>query len=186
MSVPHFSEVHAARIEAVFSVDGQHRSLLRLPFLHRGSGKTLCVLGQNPSCANENHADKTVHYLERFAFERLPDVSQLLMLNLYSRIDTKKDKTAHPNDPECDLNLRRTILENNEFLMVFGELKNQGVYRFRDRAAELRQLFVGKTVNKIDIGTLYAPHPGNWKIHYSNFSFGVASYDFSELEPTNL
>ena len=152
--------------------------MLHLPFLDRPSGKTLCVVGQNPSLANADHADQTVHYIERFVFERFPHVSKILMLNLYSRIDTKKDKTATPNDPICDLALRKAIAENNEFLVVFGQLKNQHVYRFRERAAELSTLFAGKIVHKIDIGAPYAPHPGNPKICYSNLSFGITSYEF--------
>jgi hypothetical protein len=152
--------------------------MLHLPFLDRPFCKTLCVVGQNPSLANADRADKTVQYIERFVFERLPHIGKILMLNLYSRIDTKKDQTAAPNDPICDLELRKAIAENNEFLVVFGQLKNQGVYRFRDRAAELSNLFAGKVVHKIDIGTLYAPHPGNPKICYSNVSFGITPYEF--------
>lgn len=152
--------------------------MLHLPFLDRPSGKTLCVVGQNPSLANAVHADKTVQFIEKFVFERLPHISKILMLNLYSRIDTKKDKTAAPNDPICDLALRKAIVEHNEFLVVFGKLKNERTYRFRDRAAELSPLFAGKIVHKIDIGTLYAPHPGNPKICYSNLSCSVTRYDF--------
>ncbi len=152
--------------------------MLHLPFLDRPSGKTLCVVGQNPSLANAESADKTVQYIERFVFECLPHIGKILMLNLYSRIDTKKDKTAAPNDAICDLALRKAIAENDEFLVVFGKLKNQGVYRFRDRVAELSALFAGKVVHRIDIGTVYAPHPGNPKICYSRLPLGVARYEF--------
>lgn len=185
MTVPHFHEVDLTRTHAVFSADAQHRSLLRLPFLSRPDGRTLCVVGQNPSYANTQNADKTVRYIEELVFDRLPLVGQILMLNLYSRIDTTKDKTTNPNDQDCDRALRQAILENDAFLVVFGKLKNQRVYRFRDRAAELRKLFAGKTVLKIDLGTAYAPHPGNWKIRYSNYSFGIRDYDFSDIEPTD-
>ena len=178
MKIPHFAKVDRSRIEAVFSADGEHRSMLYLPFFDRPDSNTLCVIGQNPSLANADHADKTIQYIERFVFDRFPHIGMILMVNLYSRIDTKKDKTASPNDPSCDLDLRRAIAENNEFLLVFGELKNKGVYRFRDRAAELSSLFVGKVVHKIDIGSPYAPHPGNPRICYSNVSFGTAPHEF--------
>lgn len=178
MTIPHYDKVDISQIEAVFSSDSEHRSMLHLPFLDRPSGKVLCVVGQNPSLANADYADKTIRYIEMFVFERMPHIGKIVMLNLYSRIDTKKDKTAAPNDPNCDLALRKAIAENNEFLFIFGELRNKRVYRFSDRAAELSKLFTGKTIHKIDIGATYAPHPGNPKICYSNLSFGITRYDF--------
>ena len=73
----------------------------------------------------------------------------------------------------------------HEFLVLFGKLRNQRQYRFRDRATELRSHFAGKVVLKIDIGTPYAPHPGNRQIHYSNLSFGVSPYEFADLGSTD-
>ncbi len=178
MRTPHFAKVDKSKIEAVFSANGEHRCKLCLPFFDREDGHTLCVIGQNPSCANADHADKTVEYIERFVFEHFHHVGKILMLNLYSRIDTKKVNTDSPKDPKCYLDLRKAIAENNEFLLVFGQLKNKGVYRFRDRADELRNLFEGKAVYKIAIGSSYAPHPGNPKICYSNISFGIEPHEF--------
>lgn len=142
----------------------------------------LCVIGQNPSYANAEFADKTIHYIERFVYERFPKVSQILMLNLCSRVDTAKSATLGANDMQCDMIFRQTIRSNRQFLVIFGKLTNAGSYPFRDRAVELRKLLKGRTVYKIDLGTNYAPHPGNPKILYTNYSLGVNRYDFSDLD----
>lgn len=183
MLVPHFEQVDLARVEAVFTRDGQHRARLKIPFLLRESGRTLCIVGQNPSKANAEFADRTIRFLERFVFERMQGFGQILMLNVYSRIDTPKKCTDNLNDEDCECALRDSIRDNNEFLMAFGKLKNEGAYRFPDRASELRPLFKGKDVYKFDIGADFAPHPGNPKILYRNFDVGIASYNFSDVLP---
>ena len=68
--------------------------------------------------------------------------------------------------------------------MVFGKLENKGAYRFSDRVNQLRFLFRSKNIYKLDIGTVYAPHPGNRKIHYSNFDLKIANYDFADIPQT--
>ena len=181
--LPHFEKIDLSRVEVKFSDDGEHRWFLRLPYSDRAHGKTLAVVGQNPSRANAANADKTVQYIERFVYENLPDVGRILILNLYSRIDTEKIKNAQPNDPDYDRYLRQAISENQDFLMIFGRLENKGVYRFQDRAAELEGLFTTKNVLKIDIGSSYAPHPGNQQILYAKFSLGLNRYNFADLNP---
>lgn len=182
MRVPHFEKVDLQKIEAVFSDDGLHRSYLRIPLLMRGGDRTVCIIGQNPSYANAAFADKTIRFLERFVFDQLPEFSQILMLNLYSRIDTKKEQIINLQDPECERVLRQAIRDHNDFLMVFGKLRSDGAYRFQERANELRVLFSGKNAYKIDIGSPFAPHPGNPNIRYSNYSLGVTCYDFSDVK----
>ncbi len=170
------------RIEAVFLGQGKHRATLRLPFKGRPRGKTLCIIGQNPSYAGEQHADKTIHFLERFVFENRADVGCILMLNLYSRIDTTKSKRTGLITADSERHLRSAIAAHDEFLVVFGQLKNQRAYRFRERAATLRPLFAGKTICKFGVGTPYAAHPGNKFITYSRFGLGLDPYDFSDLD----
>lgn len=184
MTVPHFEQVDLSHVKAVFTPDGKHRSQLKIPLLLRDGGRTLCIVGQNPSQANAEVADKTVRYLERFVFERMPDFGQILMLNLYSRVDTKKEQTKDLNSQDCEGVLLEAIRSNNDFLMVFGKLENKGAYRFSDRVNQLRFLFRSKNIYKLDIGTVYAPHPGNRKIHYSNFDLKIANYDFADIPQT--
>ena len=180
MKVPHFDKVNLQRIRAKF-FGNKHRATLHIPFIERSVAHTLCVIGQNPSAADELNADKTVRYLERYVFEKQSQYSQILMLNLYSRVDTKKSEKSDLNHPDCDRLLREAIAQHQNFLIVFGRLTNQGAYKFPERVRELHPLFAGKNVYKLDTGDSYAPHPGNQSICYNNYNLEVTEYDFSDV-----
>lgn len=181
MDICHFEEVDKCNIAAVFLEDRKHRASLTIPLLNRSSGKTICVVGQNPSKANEVVADKTLYYIERFVYLKLPQYSRLIMLNLYSRIDTNKVHSIGLNRDAERLYLS-CVEKNNDFLIVYGKLVNQGAYNFVEKAKRLRDMLRGKHVMKIDAGLPYAPHPGNRNIWYGNFCFGVTEYDFSDIK----
>jgi len=101
MNICHFERADKASIVADFTEDGLHRVSLAIPFLDRASGKTICVIGQNPSKANSEVADKTLHFIERYIYEKMPDHSKIVMLNLYSRVDTSKEQTTDLERAEC-------------------------------------------------------------------------------------
>ncbi|MGG2298321.1 DUF1643 domain-containing protein [Aeromonas veronii] len=176
MTICHFYKVDLSNISDKFTTDGQHRSLLEIPLLNRTSNNVICIIGQNPSTANAQHADKTLHYLERYVYEKLPQYSKIIMLNLYSRLDTNKSATTDLLRLDCERVFRKTIQKNTDFLIVFGQLKNQGAYKFVKKAKLLKKHLTGKNIYKIDIGTGYAPHPGNTEIYYGNYCHGVTSH----------
>lgn len=182
--IRHFDKVELDGVHAEFFADRQHRATLLIPFVERKTGRTICVIGQNPSEADEKNADKTIRYLEQYIFEKLPQFDRMLMLNLYSRVDTRKKETLNLNHQTCEQVLRSSIAAQQDFLMVFGQLKNQRSYRFQERVRELRPMFAGKRIYKLDIGTKFAPHPGNSAIFYRNFAPKITSYDFGDV--TNL
>ncbi len=136
----------------------------------------ICIIGQNPSAANAQHADKTLYYLESYVYHKLPEYSKIIMLNLYSRLDTKKTATTDLLRLECERTFRRTIRTNTDFLIVFGKLTNQKAYKFVKRVKLLKKQMTGKNIYKIDIGASYAPHPGNSAIYYKNYGYGVTSH----------
>ena len=181
MPVKHYDKVDLQQVRAAFYARRQHRATLHIPFIGREGTRTLCVIGQNPSAADEQQADMTVRFLERYVFECQPEYSQILMLNLYSRVDTKKKETACLNHPECERLLQEAIAEHQDFLVVFGKLRNQRAYKFPERARTLQPLFAGKNVYKFNIGVDYAPHPGNRAILYHDTSRSLNKYDFAEL-----
>ena len=76
---------------------------------------------------------------------------------------------------------KKIVDENSYFLAVFGSLKNKGEYKFIERAKEVHESLKGKQIFKIDIGSNYAPHPGNPKILYSNYCHKITLYTFSDL-----
>lgn len=176
MKVCHFNKVDLPNISEHFTSDGKHRSLLDIPLLNRPDGKTICIIGQNPSEANSKYADKTIHYLERYVYEKMPSYSRIMMLNLYSRLDTDKSATTDLLRFECEWVLRRIVRANTEFLIVFGQLKNQRAYKFPKKEELLKKNMKGKNVYKIDIGSSYAPHPGNKAICYGNYCYGITTH----------
>lgn len=175
--VPHFEQVDLENVRAVFVRGRTHRPLLRIPFRDRAPGRTLCIVGQNPSHASKEHADKTVHYLERYVHERLPEYGAILMLNLYTRVDTRK-KFEDVEHHQADRILRCAIRRHQEFLLVFGKLKNEGRYNFPSRFRELEPLFNGKNLLQFDLATDFPPHPGNPKILYRNLDVNLKPFSF--------
>lgn len=82
---------------------------------------------------------------------------------------------------ECEVFFNNIIDENNEFLIVYGKLSNEGPFSFLEKAKYLKSRLSGKLVYKINIGSDYAPHPGNPKIIYNNYSYEIMKYNFEEI-----
>jgi hypothetical protein len=177
MDVCHFSKVDIENITGYFSDDGLHRAYLNIPLTNRAGNRVLCIIGQNPSKANAHVADKTLHYLERYVYENMPEYSRIIMLNLYSRLDTYKTCEIDIIRFDCERLFRRTIGENSDFLLIFGKLKKQGAYDFIKKAELLKKHLINKNVYKINIGSDYAPHPGNQKIYYGNYCHGISRHE---------
>ncbi|WP_036799514.1 DUF1643 domain-containing protein [Photobacterium marinum] len=183
MRIDHFYKVDIAGITADFSGDDKHRVSLTIPLLDRDTNNTLCIIGQNPSNANELHADKTLHFLERFVYERMPLYSKIVMLNLYTRVDTPKEFKSDLLRLACERKVRRILKENTDFLLVFGKLKNQGKYKFPKKFSYVKQHLIGKSNYIIDVDGIsgYAPHPGNKEIYYGNYSYFPSPVNIEEL-----
>lgn len=173
----HYIKVDIKNIKACFSSDKKHRFSLTVPFLERDCDNTICVIGQNPSCANEQKADKTLRYVEHYVFEKLKKYSNIIMLNLYTRVDTKKKEKTDLCHPDYAEYLKTVISNNSDFFIVFGKTKNEGAYEFTKKAQEIKEALKDKNVFKLDLkGAQYAPHPGNPKILYNNIELGTTKY----------
>ncbi|MEA2029044.1 MAG: DUF1643 domain-containing protein [Campylobacterota bacterium] len=171
MEIPHYEKVDINNIVANFTDDLLHRSSLTIPFFERKTNKSICIIGQNPSHANEEYADKTLQYFEKLIFDKFPQYSKIIMLNLYSRIDTQKKFNQDLEREETYKELLTHLKENSDFLLAFGASKKDGAYNFYSKIQELKPFLSSKNLYKIDIGnTNYPPHPGNPKIFYNNFS----------------
>lgn len=178
--VAHFRMVDRKAIKAQFFDCRRHRATLFLPFAERPAGKVLCVVGQNPSAADECVADRTIRYLEELIYYKHPEYAALLILNLYSRVDTTKSATADLLHSTCADVFDRSIDEREDFLLVYGKLRNEGAYKFPERAQVVLNAMKGKRLFQLDIGTAYPPHPGNPKILYRNFSVSLAPLGASQ------
>lgn len=178
MTIPHYEKVNMGGIKAVFTEDQKHRASLFIPFLGRGDGRCLCVIGQNPSDANEEHADSTLYYLERLVFQSELEYSSLVMLNLFSRIDTNKDEIYDLERPETIEEFNRQLKCSEDVLLVTGAKKKDGGYHFGHKLRLLKPEFLTKNLLKIslDPDTSYPPHPGNPKILYSNYAVKLVPF----------
>lgn len=179
--VSHFHKVDTTRIEALF-VDGKrHRAKLTIPFLGRNTSNSLCVIGQNPSDADEAFADKTVRYIEELIYTRNPEYSKIVVINLFSRVDKYKVEVSDLLNDQCKRIFEDTTMEHENILFIHGQLNVQGAYDFKKRLREIIYLFQDINSMKLNIGTLYAPHPRNHKINFSNFNIDLCFYDFSDV-----
>ncbi len=179
--IEHYENVDIANIEESFMDENRHRCFLKIPFLERDeTGETICVIGQNPSDANSQVADKTLRFMEEFVYLRFPDASKMIMLNLYTRVDTNKEYTENLDCAEC--NIQDIIAQYNTFICIFGKLKKQGEYNFPEKARPFKNLLDNKAVYKIDIRPTYAPHPGNPLIMYHNPNkHGIRIYNLEDM-----
>lgn len=178
--VAHADCVDLGSISAHFSADGKHRFSLTIPFRERDGDEFLTIVGQNPSGANTQNADKTVRYLETFVFRNLPQYAGIQILNLFSRIDTDKEE-SDVLDVSTDKEFEKSLSKYSKALLIFGKLKTKGEYRFKERVIFVRSILEQVVLYKLDLSTDYAPHPGNPKITYSNFEIGIDRYLFSDL-----
>jgi hypothetical protein len=179
--VPHSEHVDIQNVQSCFFDERAHRAYLKIPFLGDRGSRSLCVIGQNPSAADEHEADSTIHYLEELVFLSHNEYRQIIILNLYSQVDTSKTADEPALHPECARIFEEIVADESDFLVVFGKLKNHRHYRFQDRAREIEPLLRSKHVFKLDVGTSYAPHPGNPKIIYNNFELDFSPYTFSDI-----
>ncbi len=179
--VPHFEYVDLQNVQSRFFDERNHRAFLKIPLLGDRGCRSLCVIGQNPSAADEHEADKTIRFLEELVFRRLVEYRQITILNLYSQVDTTKTADTPALHPECARIFDGIVANESDFLVVFGKLQNHRNYKFQDRAREIEPSLRSKRVFKLDVGTPYAPHPGNPKIIYSNYELGFNPYTFSDV-----
>jgi len=119
--------------------------------------------------ADENQADKTIRYLEELIHLTQPQYTELLVLNLYSRVDTKKAETQELLNPKCVELFELALSEHDDFLLIYGKMKNEGAYKFPARALEIATGLRGKNTMMLGLKTAYPPHPGNSQILYRDF-----------------
>jgi hypothetical protein len=94
-----FEHIDGVSVTAHFAWEGELRYRYRLEVALKDTaptGKTTCVVMQNPSYANADVADKSVQFMEKVVFKKgLPEfegVSRLIVVNQFARIQTNDPK----------------------------------------------------------------------------------------------
>lgn len=123
-------------VTALFASDGGIRYRYRLEIARRNAtGKTVCVVMQNPSYASEEVADKSVQFMEKVVFEKglaeLHSVSRVIVVNQFARIQTNRFRGL-PEEigSQNDAAIREALDESDIVIIGWGSSN-----RFEERKA---------------------------------------------------
>ena len=113
-------------ISAYFSEDSRFRYRLVAEDPNKSNGKTVCVIMQNPSDANDDRADKSVQFLEHLIFDKgyieFKEVRKMIIVNQYAYI--QKHNFSGKTDLIGEKNNRvitESIRESDIVLVAWGK-----------------------------------------------------------------
>lgn len=121
-----FEHIQNVNVSAVFSPDRKFRYRLTVEKPGAHAGKTVCVIMQNPSVANEDQADKSVQFLEKLVFEKncyseLQGCSKLVIVNQYAHIQTNDfDGTDDLIGTDNDAHIKKALDESDIIVIAWG------------------------------------------------------------------
>jgi len=124
----HYKHIDGVKVTALFSEENDLRYRYRLEIVLKNSlssGKTACAVMQNPSCADENVADKSVQFLEKVVFQKcLPEfegVQRLIIVNQFARIQTNNFRgLAHEIGSRNDFAIESALNESDVIILGWG------------------------------------------------------------------
>ncbi|MEN8789875.1 MAG: DUF1643 domain-containing protein, partial [Flavobacteriaceae bacterium] len=146
-------------ISAEFSDCGKYRYLLSAINPECKGSKTLSVIMQNPSEADETKADKSVQFLENLVFgknyEAFRGVKKMIIVNQFAFIQTKGFiGTDERIGPRNDDTIRKAMWDSDIILIAWG--KNNP---YKDRQEEIMK-FIWQCPDKIVLKTRKHPSRG--------------------------
>ncbi len=133
-----YEHIDGVSVTAQFSWEGDLRYRYRLEVVLNDAtptGKTACVVMQNPSYANEHVADKSIQFMEKAVFKNgLPEfegVRRLIVVNLFARIQTN-DFQGLPHEIGAlnDAAIKDALHESDIVILGWGSAN-----RFEERKA---------------------------------------------------
>ncbi|MFX4240301.1 DUF1643 domain-containing protein [Aliarcobacter butzleri] len=174
----HFAMVDINKISVKFSEDKLHRIYLSIPFKNRTNKKTLCIIGQNPSKANEIESDRSITFLEEQVYNIYTEYSEIIIVNLFSRIDKKREFSSDLSRPEFENDLLEIINKNNDILLILGQTEQDGAYNFKEQFNKIKKDLESKNIFRLDINKEidYPPHPNNPQLLYKKVKFKMIDY----------
>ena len=114
------------RITSLFSEDGLFRYRLIVEDPDKLQGKTLCVIMQNPSDADENKADKSVQFLENLVFRKddevFRDVVRMIIVNQFAFVQKNgfEGREEHIGEKNDDI-ISEAIKASDIVLVAWGK-----------------------------------------------------------------
>ena len=146
----------------IFSKCRKFRYRLEIERSYISSGKTVCVIMQNPSVANCRKADKSVQFIEKLIFEKgyaeFKCVNRIIVVNQFAYIQTKnfngKDKHIGSKN---NFYIEKSIKESDIILIAWGKIGN----RYAARQEFINDLLKA-TYNKKLLKTKVHPSVGSY------------------------
>ena len=135
MIYEHIDGVSVA-VQFAWECDLRYRYLLEIVLNNAApTGKTACVVMQNPSYANEYVADKSVQFMEKVVFKKgLPEfegVRRLIVVNQFARIQTNGFQgLPHEIGALNDAAIKDALHESDIVILGWGSAN-----RFEERKA---------------------------------------------------
>lgn len=162
-----YNHINNVTVTAQFAWEGELRYRYRLEIISNeadSTGKTVCVVMQNPSYAGEDVADKSVQFMEKVVFKKglaeFSGVRRLIVVNQFAFIQTNAFQgLPHEIGSLNDAAIRDALLEAD--IVILGwESSNS----FEDRKKFVLGL-LGEMKQKVILKTRMHPSRG----HYENF-----------------
>ena len=122
------AHIEGVKVKARFSEENglryRHRLEITLKDSHP-SGKTACVVMQNPSYANEEVADKSVQFMEKVVFQKnhpeFKGVRRLIVVNQFARIQTNAfEGLPHEVGARNNSAIRAAFKESEIIILAWG------------------------------------------------------------------
>ena len=159
-----YEHIDGVSATAHFAWEGDLRYRYRLEITLKDAaptGKTACVVMQNPSYANEHVADKSVQFMEKVVFKKgLPEfegVRRLIVVNQFARIQTN-DFQGLPHEIGAlnDAAIKDALHESDIVILGWGSAS-----RFEERKAFVLGL-LGEMKQKTLFKTRMHPSRGRY------------------------
>lgn len=162
-----YEHIDGVKVTAQFAWEGDLRYRYRLEIVLNDAaptGKTVCVVMQNPSYAGEDVADKSVQFMEKVVFKKclaeFEGVRRLIVVNQFAFIQTNAFQgLPHEIGSLNDAAIRNALLESDIIILGWGSSN-----RFEDRKEFVLGL-LGKMEPKVLFKTRMHPSRGR----YENF-----------------
>ena len=159
-----YEHIDTVSVTAQFAWEGDLRYRYRLEIALKdvaSTGKTACVVMQNPSYANEHVADKSVQFMEKVVFkEGLPEfegVRRLIVVNQFAHIQTNDFQgLSHEIGALNDAAIKDALHESDIVILGWGSSN-----RFEERKAFVLGL-LGEMKQKTLFKTRMHPSRGRY------------------------
>lgn len=161
-SIKVFHHIADVTVGACFSECGSFRYMLEVEHEKRKGNKTVCVIMQNPSVADEQKADRSVQFIEKLVFQKdyqeFSQAGKLIVVNQFAYIQTKdfhgSDQLVGPHNDEYI----REAIENSDIILIAWGKTN----RYEKRKAAIKQILCQYS-EKIVLKTRSHPSRGWYK-----------------------